>query len=332
MSQAAVESWAAEIAAHLKERFGLAVSDALSIDKGWLNVKWRMMTDRGPVFVKYYHPERYKLHAKPERRRAVAQTLRLQQGLSEAGTPCPKVHTFNDQYIQETPSGLCYALLEWVDGHSAEAGNMNAAQMYALGAAAGRMHRWLRDVPPLDKPAWEPDREKYLKEWQGSFEMAQAAGDETVLEWLRRSRDIVTAMDFGQFDASPAGWLHWDLWTDNILLRGDSVAGIVDFDRMTMAYPEIDAARALLSGALRDGGLQMEEARSFAEGYREHSELPEGTLSRAMRMLYLVESIWWLRTDVRAKSELVGLLRRFVEEIHWIEEHWEHLPELLDRL
>lgn len=324
------ERWAAEIAVHLKERFGLSVKEVHLIDKGWLNVKWKMVTDHGLLFVKYYHPERYKLNTRPERRSAIEKTLQLQHGLSAAGIPCPKVYLYKEQFIQETPTGLFYTVLDWLDGHTAQAGCLNAAQMYELGVATGRMHKWLRAVPPLDEPAWKPDKDTYLREWQGNWEKALETGDKTVMEWLRRSKDIVKSMDFRMFDSCPTGWLHWDLWVDNILLHGQGLAGIVDFDRMTMAYPEIDVARAVLSGALRDGQMQMETARAFMEGYREHSEVTQGMLTRAMRMLYLIESIWWLRTEVRAESELRGLLGRFVEEMHWIEDNWAALPEQLD--
>jgi homoserine kinase type II len=117
---------------------------------------------------------------------------------------------------------------------------------------------------------------------------------------------------------------------DNILLHEQGLAGIVDFDRMTVAYQEIDLARAVMSGALRDGELRVETARAFMDGYREHSEVPQGMLTRAMRLLYLVESIWWLRTEVRTESELRGLLGRFVEEMHWIEDNWATLPDQLE--
>jgi homoserine kinase type II len=70
--------------------------------------------------------------------------------------------------------------------------------------------------------------------------------------------------------------------------------------------------------------------KSYAEGYREHSELPQDTLVRAMIMLYLIESIWWLRTEVRAESNLRGLLGRFIEEMRWIEDHWGTLQDQLE--
>jgi len=326
------EMKAEEIAVHLKDRFGLTVREAVAIDKGWLNVKWKMVTDHERLFVKYYHPERYKLHMHAERRNAIEKSLQLQHGMSIVGIPCPRVYLYNGQFIQETPSGLLYTVLDWVDGHTAQAGCLNDTQMFELGVAVGRMHKWLRSVPPLDKPAWKPDRGVYLQEWQVNWNKAQETGDKIAMEWLRRSQAIVESLDFRIFESSPTGWLHWDLWVDNILLQGQGLAGIVDFDRMTMAYQEIDVARAVLSGALLDGQIRMETVRAFMGGYRKHSEMPQGTLSRAIRMLYLIESIWWLRTEVRAESELRGLLGRFVQEMHWIEDHWATLSDQLDML
>ncbi|WP_179232690.1 phosphotransferase enzyme family protein [Paenibacillus rigui] len=332
MTEDVKERWAAEIAAHLKERFGFSVMEVASVDNGWLNVKWKMVTDRGIIFVKYYHPDRYKLNSNPERRRSIERTLQLQHGLCLAGIPCPDVYLGEGYFIQETPSGLLYTVQDWIDGSTGQAGSLNAAQMYELGAATGRMHKWLRSVPPLSQSAWKPDRGAYLREWKGNWEKAEAAGDGTVMEWLRRSHAIVESTDFRMFESFQTGWLHWDLWVDNILLHEQGLAGIVDFDRMSMAYQEIDLVRALLSGALQGGQVKVEIARALVEGYREHVAVPRDKLAKAMKMLYLIESIWWLRTEVRMESELRGLLGRFVEEMHWIEHHWVELPDLLESL
>lgn len=324
------EVWATEIADQLKRQFGLSVSQAKPIDKGWLNVKWKMVTDQGPVFVKFYHPERYKLHLHPERKIAIQRTLELQRGLSLSGVRCPSVYSYNNHYLQETTAGLHYAVLDWVEGHTSPAGCLNEAQMHELGQHTGKMHKWLRSVQRLDKPAWQPDKEGYVSEWQSNWHKAREAGDEIVLEWLGRSRQLVESLDYRIFDVCPIGWLHWDLWVDNIVVNDQGLAGIVDFDRMTMAYPEIDVARALLSGALLAGKLRIGAVQAFLEGYREHVDSPQGVLARSMSMLYLIESIWWLRTEVRAESGLRELLGRFIEEMHWIEQNWETLREQLD--
>jgi homoserine kinase type II len=326
------ERWAEEISVHLKERFRLSIRDVLPVDKGWLNVKWKMVTDQGPIFVKYYHPERYKLHTHPDRRRAIEKTLQLQHGLSIAEVSCPRPYLNNMQFIQETRSGLFYTVQDWLDGHTVQAGCLTEAQMYELGVATGRMHKWLRSVPPLDKPAWKPDKDVYLRKWRENWGKAQVAGDQTVMEWLRRSKDMVKTMDFRIFEPCQIGWLHWDLWVDNILFHEQGLAGIVDFDRMAMAYQEIDVARAVLSGSLQDGQIRLEIARAFMDGYRDHLDVPRGMIIRAMGMLYLIESIWWLRTEVRIESELRGLLARFIEEIHWIEDNWVTISDQLDTM
>ncbi|MFD1957723.1 phosphotransferase enzyme family protein [Paenibacillus thailandensis] len=281
---------AAEIAAHMKRIFGRSVAEAAVLDKGWLNVKWRMETEQGPVFVKYYHPDRYKLHARPERRSDIERTLRLQHELNIGGVPCPNVHAANGRFLQETPSGLFYTVQDWIEGQPAQAGCLNTAQMHSLGLATGRMHKRLRAVPPLGAPVWRPDKARYVEEWEGNWNKARQADDGIAAEWLERSRRLVEAIDFGLFDSFRPAWLHWDLWVDNLLLNDEGVAGILDFD-----------------------------------------EAPPGMPARAMLMLYLVESIWWLRTEIRAEMGLKDLLRRFVEELHWIEDNRDTLAEQLPR-
>ncbi len=324
------ERWAEEIAAALRQRYGRSTSALEPIDLGWLNVKWKAVTDDGPLFVKAYHPDRYKLHERPDRRSELANTLRLQRELREAGVACPAVHPYEGQWLQETSSGLLFAVHDWTDGAPVRAGDMSETQLFELGVATGRMHARLRAEPPSSRQAWTPNREAYLTAWESHRENAATAGDDTVLDWLERSGAVVRALDFRTFDDAPTGWLHWDLWVDNLLFRGERLAGVVDFDRMAYAYPEIDVARAVLSGALSDGELRTEAVKAFMEGYRERSETPRGMLARAMRMIYLIESVWWYRTEIRVQSQLRTLLGRFIEEMQWIERHWDALTDMLD--
>ncbi|MFD0589159.1 phosphotransferase enzyme family protein [Paenibacillus sp. GCM10027627] len=322
------ERLAEEIAQDLAKRFSLSVLEALPIDKGFLNVKWKLETNRGPLFLKFYHPNRYSLQFHPDRRAGIDRTLKFQQGLHEAGVPCSAIYTSQGQHLLSTAKGSYYTLQNWIDGYTVKAGCMNEEQMYSLGKATGRMHQWLETAAPLEEQAWKPDPDAYFDEWRTNKEKAQEASDETVLEWLQRSEKIVNSLDFRQFDSSPVGWLHWDLWVDNLVLQTRGVAGIVDFDRMAVAYPEIDLARCVLSGALKNGQLQLANVHSFMAGYGEHRFISPDILARAFRLIYLIESIWWLRTEVREQSELRESLARFVEEMHWIEDQWESLPEL----
>ncbi|MBD2847663.1 phosphotransferase [Paenibacillus sp. IB182496] len=320
--------------ADIRTRFGRVVTDVRVLPQGWLNVKWRMDSAEGPMFVKSYHPERYKLHAKPDRRRAIARTLELQHGLHAAGVPCPGVYRHREAYLHETPCGMIYNAMDWTEGQSVVAGSMSEAQCRSLGAATGRMHRWLRSRALPNKPVWTPDPSAYWLGWTANREAAERAGDELALQWIERSGRIVSSLDFACFEDCPSGWLHWDLWADNLLVDGDRLSGIVDFDRMAAAYPEIDVARALLSVGLQDGGLRANAARAFLAAYRATAgpDAPRLVVSRALRLLYVIESLWWLRTEVRREGELRSLLRRFVDELHWIEDNWEAIPDQVDGL
>ncbi len=317
-----------EIVSDMHERFGRSVTDTYRLNRGWLNVKWRMVTDQGPVFVKFYHPDRYKLHV-PEKRKKIELTLSLQQRLHESGLSCPEVYASAERvFMQETPAGHHYAVLSWVEGNVPVPGRMSDSHMVDLGKTTGHMHQLLQQVP-LAKQAWKPDQAACLKELQANLEQAIQSNNLRLTALLEKAIRNIQTLDFERFSECRVGWLHWDLWADNLLLDAERIAAIVDFDRMDVAYPEIDIARAVLSGAWELGGIRLDTVHAFLHGYREHAEAPKGLLLRAIHMLYLIESVWWLRTEI---YEETGVPARFLQEMEWLTEQWDRLPDLIGHL
>ncbi|MBP1967864.1 phosphotransferase enzyme family protein [Paenibacillus aceris] len=312
-----------EIVSDIEANFGIKVTNAHLLHKGWLNVKWRLTTVGGFIFVKFYHPDRYKLHL-TEKRKKIEMTLYVQQQLFKSGLSCPEVYDLDGRFIQETRKGHRYAVMGWVEGSVPETGSISLCHMYDLGQTTGRMHQLLRDIP-LARPAWEPDQKACLKALQANLEQARNARNLPLIDLLDKAIMNVQWLDFDVFAESPIGWLHWDLWADNLLLHENGAVTIVDFDRMDVAYPEIDIARAVLSGAWESERFRLDAADSFLKGYREHAALPEGTFLRAVQMLYLIESIWWLRTEIHEDS---GVPARFFRELEWLTQQWERLPEI----
>jgi homoserine kinase type II len=317
-----------EIVGDIQEKLGRRVTEANRIHKGWLNVKWRLTTDQGPVFVKFYHPDRYKLHL-PEKRKKIEMTLNLQQRLYASGLSCPEVYASSQGvFLQETPAGHHYAIMDWLEGNVPVPGSMSHTHMYDLGKTTGHMHQLLQDVP-LAKQAWKPDQTSCLKELHANLEEATQSNNLPLIALLEKAMKNVQALDFEVFSECLVGWLHWDLWADNLLLCADGIATIVDFDRMDVAYPAIDIARAVLSGAWERDGIRVDRVHAFLQGYREHAVAPRGILLRAVQMLYLIESIWWLRTEI---YEETGVPARFLQEMEWLTEQWYRLPDLIGQL
>lgn len=42
----------------IEENFDLKIRSGRQIHRGWRNLKWKIETDEGSLFVKQYHPER----------------------------------------------------------------------------------------------------------------------------------------------------------------------------------------------------------------------------------------------------------------------------------
>lgn len=75
---------------------------------------------------------------------------------------------------------------------------------------------------------------------------------------------------------------------------GSKVSAILDFDRCAYDFPELDIARAMISGALGVEGFNLKAASAFLEGYRSRRELKRDTLARALQLLWYLESVWWI--------------------------------------
>ena len=58
----------------LQPAFGLTFTEAVPVSGGWLNQKWRISTDRGPLLVKQYSLRRYR----PDKLERIEEALRRQ--------------------------------------------------------------------------------------------------------------------------------------------------------------------------------------------------------------------------------------------------------------
>lgn len=312
-----------DIIGDLRRKFGITIDNAEPNSFGYANLKWKIATNAGVLFVKQYNVVRYS----DELLQSVEMAIGLQDKLNKAGIPCPRVHAYGGSYIQRTNSGERYMITEYCPGRMVNPGEASANQMYHLGQVTGRLHQWLTRNASQSLPLhWTPDsKETTLQHWAKNWHEAQGSGSAKYISALEVQRRIIDVMDPAIFQACEEGWVHWDLFVDNILFHSDSVSAILDFDRMNYIYPEFDISRAILSGAIANNRINMESAQAFIDGYRESIPLPLSKLVRSIRLTWWKEAAW-----LSVKSEEHRTLRRFAEELMWVGNHWTMLEEMFD--
>ncbi|EJL40001.1 putative homoserine kinase type II (protein kinase fold) [Brevibacillus sp. CF112] len=318
----------ADLTEAVAQFFGLTISKATPINRGWLNLKWKISTEDGSFLLKQYNKDRFALYHSADLALAFSQQARLHA----AGLPCPKLLAHAGQFLLESAGKERFLVMEFCPGTLVPPGIANAAQMYELGRATGTMHRLLNDgtAGTQKSPQFTPPRrEERLAHWHSVYDQAKAAGKPQLLdkiEWQIRATERV---DLERFTALPCGWAHRDLWADNILFRAERVAAILDFDRLKYDYPALDVARAVLSYAL-DEQFDPALASAFMAGYKEERPASaDGWLATALSLLWYMESTWWITARMDEHSVPPA---RFAKEMIWLAEHGESLAEMLEGL
>ncbi|MEK3779400.1 phosphotransferase [Paenibacillus sp. FSL R5-0810] len=310
----------------IQRDMGLVVHEAISIRRGWLNLKWKLETDQGTYLLKQYNRERFKLYDEEVLLMAFSQQIRLRT----RGGKCPALLTNEGRYFLKSDQGERFMVMEFCEGQLVAPGGTNADQMRALGREVALMHRVLNDgsLGVKDKPQFvPPSRMERLDYWKRAMEHA---AESEIPEVLTALETQYTATERFRDELNPMqpGWAHRDVWVDNLLFRPAGVAAILDFDRLNYDYPQLDIARAVLSCALHSE-LDVVLVSAFMEGYLEEREVPEGYLVQGIRWLWYMESVWWVNANI---LEHQGPPARFTWEMDWLAKHLDMLPELLEQV
>ncbi|TVY08929.1 phosphotransferase [Paenibacillus cremeus] len=332
MQMATEDQLVREIAGWLKKHYPAEMLSTERIRRGLMNEKWIVESDKGRLFVKSYHPKRYKMHDL-EFREKIETALQLQLLFYQSGGPCPEPVTLEGRCMHILPCGRYITVMTCCPGSMVPAGMIGEQQMYSLGRASAEMHVvWDlaaasgsgAAVPP-EELHWRLSHEEMKRTWEAGWDAARDAS-ERVRNALRLQKSIIDSLGDDDLAPSTAGWSHLDLWADNLLFEGDALAAIVDFDRARYSFPTLDLGRAVLSGTLNEQGFRTGAVLAFIEGYRSVRSLPKGALLKAIKYVWCVESFWWIRPSLESFSVVPT---RFAEEMIHIAEQWEQLDDLL---
>ncbi|PAE27151.1 homoserine kinase [Paenibacillus sp. 7884-2] len=316
----------ADLTATCSHLFGFTLLKAEPIKRGWLNLKWKITTDSGVFLLKQYNKERFKKYNQEDLLFAFEQQTRL----FAHGLPCPNLYTYRGSSFLKSAKGEHFLLMDYYDGKILPSGSLTKHQLYDLGRLTGKMHCILNDgslrrasraqfIPPSIK--------ERLAHWEDTKKRAITTGKEHLLPLFEAQATATETVCLEALHTNDTGWAHRDLWVDNVLFKRNDVAAILDFDRLKYDYPQLDVARAILSGALGREGLNTDFALAFLDGYKEYHTVKQGFLAKSLLLLWYMESIWWVHPKM---DEEEGPPRRFQLEMAWLAENLQHLGERLE--
>ncbi|WP_019155228.1 phosphotransferase [Robertmurraya massiliosenegalensis] len=313
-----------EIFLELKEAtefmFGLHLDSPIQNNLGFLNLKWKVQSEQGPLLIKQLSKERYtSSNYILEQDIAIHEQLRQYKN----GTLCPKVLKYKDNVIHKSSSGERFIIMEYVDGENLRPGTLNVKQMYSLGKMTGHMHNvsndgtYKNDSIPKFIP---PSVEQRMDYWKSLYNTVEK--NDMFAELVEIQIKATKQFNLYMINSSVTGWSHRDVWVDNILFIGDQLSSILDFDRFAFDYPELDIARAIMSGAFNGSTLNSNSAKAFLEGYRSSRNLEKGVFARSLYLLWYLESTWWIHPKLSLERYQVV---QFQNEMIWLA---KNLPEL----
>lgn len=309
-----------DIKKYMVDELKINVLTAEQIDRGLLNLKWSVKTTNGNSFVKQYSKERYnKLKINKIRER-----LRIQMLLHDEGVLCPNIYKKNGRLIHTTINCEDFIITSLIEGKIIEYGYLSEKQSRHLGECVGRMHYILNEKIKLKgSSSWElPTKARLLEEWDKLYSYQNLDENLGLKRILLNQKELIENMDMKDFQNCKKGWAHSDLWAHNLLFKEDELTGFLDFDRLSITYPELDTARVLLSLALRDNELDRSIVNGFIEGYSKYYNISIEDINRSFKLLWCLESFWWFREQYFDSNNPAN---RMMYEMIWVMENWNKI-------
>ncbi|MGN1346653.1 MAG: phosphotransferase, partial [Eubacteriales bacterium] len=135
----------------LPAAYCLTPTDAIPVDGGWLNRKWKIHTARGPFLVKQFSRTRFR----PEHLVQIEAALERQIRVGKAGVPCPEILLSGGRPLRYLDDGTVYMVMTFCEGRAETPETVTAEQLRSLGEVCGRLQKAFSSLP-ASETAGEP--------------------------------------------------------------------------------------------------------------------------------------------------------------------------------
>lgn len=184
--------------------------------------------------------------------------------------PSPRLLTSkNNELIvifQNKPS----ILFDYIEGENIKI--ITPKLLEQAGTLQAEMHNILKDfAPSVEKSTWDPGELKHLvKEYKNAV---IESGFPEGLKFMSFANQELERYDFPQ--DLPKGVTHQDIKSENIIVEGDKIKGIVDFDNSYVGAFLFDIATTIIWGCFKDELFDKKMFFSFINGYSKKRGLSE---------------------------------------------------------
>ncbi len=252
---------ASEIAALCRAAGLEPVRSVEGVPEGSIHTTYRVWTATGEIY--------YLRLAEGLDTAAVETELRLLAHLGSRGLPVPGVCHPRSGERPAHLRGRPVVLFEGLPGAPLPRAQIDPEACRQVGEALGRLHRAGSELSGRRPNRFGPET---VATWVEALDGEGLSGPRDPRRGLDGSlrRHLATSLaeSRGVFDAAlPAGWVHGDLFTDNVLFQAGRLSGLLDFEMACTAPFVLDLAIAALVWGWEEG-FDRSRLTALAEGYQ----------------------------------------------------------------
>ncbi len=256
---------------------------AQQVAGGLVDENWVIDTDLGRYFLKRHHPFR----SQPDLIRAQHS---LVERLRKAGFPAPNILFTIAGDTLLILEGRVYEVQDYIDGEAYDPGR--SAHLESAAQTLARFHLLVKDfAPPVlfaRKALYGPATlDLFLGRLCDSWQLERDPDLARIARRLKIEADRL-AVRFARHERLLHRVIHGDYWAGNLLFQGESVVGVVDYDKANWQPRLAEIAEALIyftsvrHGSLQHvvypGFLQWEALNCFLQAYTTVAEVSEAEI------------------------------------------------------
>ena len=311
----------------LYKSYSLQCYQVTPITGGWLNQKWKILTNKGEFLVKQFSHQRFT----KEKLKLIEEALQRQIILANAGVTCPSIIQYKTKAIRFLDNETSYLVMEFCLGEIKNSETITISQIQSLGSTCGLMHKTFSLLPIDSVDGYPIDCQQVIDSlWNFFYTKSQNCSLVASSEYqhaVYSLEPILKQLNKDFFNKLPIGIAHEDFTFDNILFDSDGVSAVIDFDRNCYSYLWHDIGRAIMCFAFDGKDLNNKKIAAFIKGYSQHLELTLSDIISALWITCCIETPWWIQPEFFLEDR--GKAVRFKDEILWIHQHWFELESIL---